>query len=270
MFISYQVNACLPLFQWAGIIQRGAIKSFYSDSTLSDVDVQHLIDFCFPTKEPISGPISYVFRFKPNNSDVFLNIFCLLDQTSFQLTDLETNEQCCICIASSFYHFEVFDEILKIIRSLLLRSFSSAQNFIQALHDKPSSLISHCPCLSSLLQSSNSFLKSSNDCALKALNSIEVLDSHLIAHIIMSLIADTSIIVISSDIGKLSRFCYSICAALYPLSWHHLFRQLSPSALQLLLCTFSITSHKIHVSRLCINSISLTKSKISISDFHSF
>lgn len=222
MFKFYKGPSSGPLFLWAGIIQKKTSKIFFANNKINQNDINHLTDFCFPSKDPISGPISFVFRFKPNNSNEFLNFFCLLDQTSFQLTDLDTNEQCCICIASLFYHFDVFDESLKIIRSLLLRSFNSAQSYIKTFHDKPNSIISNCPCLQNLIKSNN------NSFIPKIIQPIEILDSTLIGHIIMALLTDTSVIILSSNIGHLSQFCYSLSAALYPLIWHHLFIPIVP------------------------------------------
>jgi len=212
------------LFQWAGIVQQSTIKKLFSLDEFSPQDLSGLVDFCFPTEDPISGPLSFVFRYRIGSSDCFVNSFCLLDQTSFQLKDLDTNQQCCICLLSPFYHFDVYDDILKIIRSLLLMNIASAESFLKVLYNSPQS-ISSIPSLSKLFTSNTPY-----DVMSSTISSycFSFFDPQMIAQIVLAVISDTSIIAISSDLSIVSQFCYSLLALIYPLKWYLIFTPILP------------------------------------------
>ena len=211
------------LFKWVGIVQKTGIKTLLAKDEFENYNLNPLIPFCFPTEEPISGPLTYVFRFR-STSEIFYNVFCLLDQTSFQLKDLDTNLQCCICIITEYYHFAEFDEALKIIRSLLLHSVSSAQHFIETLYENPSSL-SGMISMQKLVSGSISKEKHLEQMIQPLLNKFS---SEQIGEIILALLCDTPFIVISSDLSILTQFCYSLFAIIYPLEWRHIFAPVLP------------------------------------------
>lgn len=226
------------LFRWCGVIQSSVIKPLYSKCDFTQNDINSLVQFCFPIGQPISGPLFFIFRFRPSNGK-FYNVFCLLDQTSFNLKDMDMNQQSVICIITEFYHAEVYEEILKAVRSLLLHSISTTERFLKAIINSPES-ITNIPCLTELYRyhsitdydnlDFNYRNYVSNDLFLKPIVklAVDLLPSAKIGRVIIALLTDTPIIVISSDLSKLSRFCYSIIGLIYPLSWHHIFAPVLP------------------------------------------
>lgn len=211
------------LFEWVGIVQHTAVKSLYKSASFTDLDRKNLIPYCYPTDEPMSGPLSYVFRFKASDGN-FYNAFCLLDQTSFQLRDLDTNQQCCICMITQYYHFRVFEDILKVIRSLLLHSLSAVDHFLDALRKQPSS-ITTIPSLTAFFGATITREAHLKDVSQTALSCVPI---HSIGLLMTALMTDTSVIVVSSDLSQLSQFCYSLVALISPLQWHHLFMPVLP------------------------------------------
>ena len=211
------------LLRWAGVIQKTAIKSLFSKDDFENFNLNQLIPFCFPTEQPISGPLTYVFRFTTSNK--FYNVFCLLDQTSFQLRDLDTNQQCCICIISEYYHFDLYDEALKIARSLLLHSVQSAEHFFETLYSNPASLTG--------MQTMPKILNPSSNHEQFIAQMIQPLSNNFspeqIGEIILALLCDTPFIVTSSDLSLLTQFCYSLFALVDPLEWRHIFAPVLPS-----------------------------------------
>lgn len=234
------------LFRWCGVIQSNVIKSLYSNCEFAPNDIKSLIQFCFPTDQQISGPLYFVFRFRSSKGQ-FYNAFALLDQTSFQLKDMDTNQQSVICLISEFYHPKVFEEILKAVRSLLLHSIQTTERFLKAAVENLDS--STIPSLSKLYyyhnfnhfdtlsnpKEQNEQLKKyksylSNDLFITSIVKLplQLLSPVKIGRIIVALLTDTPIIVISSDLSKLSTFCFSIVALIYPLAWHHIFAPVLP------------------------------------------
>ncbi|OHT00536.1 hypothetical protein TRFO_07847 [Tritrichomonas foetus] len=211
------------LFRWCGVIQQSVIKPLYSKGEFTQNDIKSLIQFCFPIDQPISGPLFFVFRFRPSNGN-FYNVFCLLDQTSFQLKDMDTNQQCVICIITEYFHANVFEEILKAIRSLLLHSISTTERFLEAIIKSPTS-INTVPYLSDLYT-----YNITADTNLKSIVKVafDFMNPQQIGRLVIALLTDTPIIVISSDLSKLSSFCYALIGLIYPLTWHHIFAPVLP------------------------------------------
>jgi hypothetical protein len=209
-------GAAEKLFHWAGIIQRTAVKPLCQSSHFTESDVRSLIPFCFPTAEPMSGPLFYVFRFKPSDGH-FYNVFCLLDQTSFAVRDLETSQSCCLCLISSLSHFSIFEEILRAVRSLLLQSAASSIRFLETIRRSPAQVptIRAAPPPAAQLSALVAF-------ATASLSSVQL------GRLVIGLLTDTPIIVISSDLSRLSRFCYALVALISPLEWRHLFAPVLP------------------------------------------
>lgn len=213
------------LFEWAGIIQKDVTKPLFKSNAFSEADLKYLRHFCYPTEEPISGPLSYVFRFR-SSKDVFYNVFCLLDQTSFQLRDLDTNQQCCICMITQYCHFDVFEDILKVIRSLLLHSVASVEHFLETLSKNPQSI--------STISSLNALIYNpiTRDAHIKEMThmALSLIPVSKLGRLIIALLTDTPVVIISSDLSKFSKFCYSFTSLIHPLEWHHLFLPILPSS----------------------------------------
>ena len=226
------------LFRWCGVIQSSVIKPLYSKCDFTSNDINSLVQFCFPIGQPISGPLFFVFRF-PTSKVKFNNFFFNNYQTSFKLKYMDMNQQSVICLITEFYHADVYEEILKAVRSLLLHSIPTTERFLKAIINSPES-INNIPCLTELFQYHNMTnynaydleyrSYSSNDLFLKQIVklAVELLPSAKIGRLIVALLTDTPIIVISSDLSKLSRFCYSLIGLIYPLSWHHIFAPVLP------------------------------------------
>jgi hypothetical protein len=211
-------------FHWIGIVQRGTVKTLIQISPFSETDLRSVAQFCYPTLDPISGPLSYVFRFKSSDGN-FYNGFCLLDQTSFQLRDLDTNQQCCICIISQYYHFTVFEDILKVLRSLLLHGLVSAKHFLEVLKNSPQSLTS-IPSLSALFAGGIPYERHLRPLVQTAL---DILPMPEVARLVIALLTDTPVIVVSTNLSLLTTFCYSLAGLIAPLQWFHLFAPVLPS-----------------------------------------
>lgn len=214
------------IFKWVGVVQRKIIKPLFSKGFFTSSDLKLLIQFCYPLDEPLAGPLSYVFRYKPSDGE-FYNVFCLLDQTSYQFTDLDVNQQCCICIITSYYHFDIYEDLLKIIRSLLLNSITSVENFLSTLYSSPQNI--------GAVSSLNKYRSSlpSNDSILTNItkDALSIMSVQALGRVVVGMLTDTPIIVVSSDLSKLSRFCYAILALIYPLEWHLLFAPILPLSL---------------------------------------
>jgi hypothetical protein len=214
------------LVRWVGIVQRTTIKTLFQMSPFSDPDLRTIIQFCYPTSDPVSGPISYVFRFKSITGDSY-NGFCLLDQTSFHLRDFVTNEQSCICLISQSYHFLVFEDILKVLRSLLLHGVPSCKHFLEILSKSPQS-VTNIPSLVSLVSIP---LPNPTESHLATLSQFAVRSFSLpiISRLVLALLTDTPIIIVSSNLSILSQFSYSLLGLIAPLNWFHLFTPILPS-----------------------------------------
>ena len=211
------------IFRWVGVIQPSVIKPLYSKGEFTSNDIKSLIQFCFPLNKPISGPLFFVFRFRPSNG-FFYNVFCLLDQTSFQLKDMDSNQQCVICIITEFFHASVFEDILKSVRSLLLHSISTTEKFLETIIKSPGS-INNVPGLTDLYN-----YNVPNDTNLRPIVKVafDIMPPQKIGRLVVALLTDTPIIVISSDLSKLSRFCYALIGLIFPMTWHHIFAPVLP------------------------------------------
>jgi hypothetical protein len=237
------------LFHWAGIVQRTKVKTLSPASPLPESDLRSLIQFCFPTPEPMSGPLFFVFRSKFSNRK-FYNVFCLLDQTSYQLRDLDSKEQCCLCVVSPFYHFAVFGEILKAVRSLLLTGPANAQRFLDVLRRSPRQ-ITTVPELSELYSPASSY-----DCELAKVSadSPAQLRPCQLGRLVIGLLTDSPMIVVSSNLSVMSTFCYSLVSLIAPLEWHHMFAPVLPaSCLESVQCP---TPYIVGIHRLLLPQIS--------------
>jgi hypothetical protein len=214
-----------PLFEWSGIVQRTHVKPLSESSPLSNADLRGLIQFCFPTPEPMSGPLFFVFRLKLSGHG-FSNVFCLLDQTSFQLRDLDVNQQCCLCLISPFYHFAVFSALLKAVRSLLFTGFAAAQRFLEMLRSSPRQ-VTAVPELAALYSAA-----SSRDAELARVSAGALLRLPVAAlgRLLIGLLTDTPIIIVSSCLSVLSTFAYGLVGLLAPLEWPHLFAPVLPAS----------------------------------------
>lgn len=210
-----------PLFKWAGIVQKAVIKTLFSENDFSGVKLNSLIQFCFPTENPISGPLSFVFRFRTDDES-FYNAFCLLDQTSYQLKEFDSNQQCCIIIISQYYHFDVFDEALKIARSLLLNSIPATQHFFETLFSNPMIITS----MNSVQYLWTTPLSSYFNQLINPL--ISKFDPITVGSIIFDILSDAPFLVVSSDLTELSQFCYALYSIVSPLKWYHIFAPILP------------------------------------------
>ncbi|OHS97123.1 hypothetical protein TRFO_36736 [Tritrichomonas foetus] len=218
-----------PLFIYAGVVQPSIVKTLYTSGILKDKDIQNLIDFCYPLSKMDPGPYTYINRFKSSNG-IFYNVFCLRDQTSFIInhnnkapsknqqntnnieSNLNLNEHCSLCIVSEYNEYLAFEEILKMTRNLLLNKVEAAEmylrNIIHENYYRSNEKIWNC-----LQQTS----KVSDNIPLK-----------IIGLLITALISDTSCIVVSSNLEKLSKFCYELQFLICPLKWHHIFVPILP------------------------------------------
>jgi hypothetical protein len=190
------------------------------NSPLSTLDRRSLIQFCFPTSEPISGPLFFVFRFKLSDSK-FYNAFCLLDQTSLPLRDLSANQPSCLCFISSFYHITIFCQLLKAVQSLLLTGISEAARFLEFIRSSPRPLVS-VPELAALTTSPVTELSHISA------NATSRLPRRDLGRLIVGLLTDTPIIIVASNLSVLSTFSYGLLALINPLEWHHLFAPVLP------------------------------------------
>lgn len=204
------------LYVWGGVIQSNMVKTLYSNGDMFPDDIRMLPDYSFAFLEPISAPNTFVFRFKSTNG-FYYNAFCLLDQTSFQLKQMVPNQQCVICIISFYFHFEAFEEILTLLRSILLRNVSHASKFLETYLYNISSITSI-----------ESKLTSSPHQLYFVFSKISPIN---LAQILVAILCDISIIIVSSDLNLLSRFCFALLSSIRPLEWKLLFIPILPSSL---------------------------------------
>jgi hypothetical protein len=141
------------------------------------------------------------------------------------LRDLDSKEQCCLCIVSPFYHFTVFGEILKAVRSILLSGIANAQRFLDVLRKSPRQ-ITTVPELTALYSPSSSY---DGELARVSADAISRLPPATIGRLLIGLLTDTPMIVVSSNLSILSTFCYSLISLISPLEWHHLFAPVLPA-----------------------------------------
>lgn len=208
------------LFKWAGVIQRDNISTLFSDGELSKETINNLNHFCFPTDSQIPNATSFVFRFMATN-EKFYNAFCFADH------DMSQDNQQVLCFISNYYHFDVFDEALKITRNLLTNNLPSAVQFLHLLHEEPET-ITYMSSLKTIWGRGKIDEIYNNQ---KLLPIIKRFDSTTIATLIYYLLLDTPIIVTSSDLSELSQFCYSLTSIIYPLKWHHIFVPVLPNSI---------------------------------------
>lgn len=214
------------LFKWVGVVQKCGIKTLFSDGEIPSNTLNNLIHFCYPTENPIAGPITFTFRFM-STDEKFYNAFCLLDQSFVQIKELDSNQQTVICFISSYYHVDVFEEALKIVRNLLLNNLPSAIQFIHTLYEDPDS-ITFMKSLKTLWKSSRSDEIYNNQVLYPI---VKKFDATTIAYLVFHLLLDTPIIATSSDLNELSQFCYSLTSIIHPLKWHHIFVPVLPKSI---------------------------------------
>lgn len=112
-------------------------------------------------------------------------------------------------------------------RSLLLSSVKSTEKFLETLFKSPYNVQG--------LTNLNKYLSVPplKDKMLTEIikDSSILLTNDELARIIIGIMTDTSIIVVSSDLSKLSRFSYSLLAIISPLQWNLMFAPILPLAL---------------------------------------
>lgn len=127
---------------------------------------------------------------------------------------------------TEYCHFNVFEDILKVIRSLLLHSVASVEHFLETLSKNPRS-ISTISSLNALIYNPMPRDAHIKEMAQLALSLIPV---SKLGRLIIALLTDTPVVIISSDLSKFSKFCYSFTSLIHPLEWHHLFLPILPSS----------------------------------------
>ena len=213
------------LFKWVGIVQRNSVNVLFTTDEFKESNMNKLIPFCFPTKEAPTTQSAFAFRFMACQ-DTFYNAFCLLDETNYKFKDFQTTSPLCICIVTESFDFEIYEEILKSARSLLSQGISEISKFFKKLYSNTSSIAYiNTKLMKAARMVHEKFIMNNTKCITSAFS------KETVAELIFSLICETPIIVVSSDLGKMSRFCYALYSLIYPLKWHHLFVPILPNSL---------------------------------------
>jgi hypothetical protein len=208
MSLRFLHSAVQNLLQWIGLIQNDNIITLTNPGSLSNSSLRNLTAFSMPSNPPISLPLSYTFRLKTSH-ETYSNVFCLLDHIFIHLPNLDPTLPSSLCIISEFYHSTAYTDILQSLRSLFLRGLTSVEYFINQLCSSPTSIPIPLPPYPKDPFSSFS--------------------ASQISRLLIGLLTDTSIIILGSDPGQVSTFCYSLISFIFPLQWEHLFAPMLPS-----------------------------------------
>jgi hypothetical protein len=217
---------CPDLFQWIGILQKNNVKTLAQLISLTSTDLENVIEFCYPTLDPLAGPLFYMVRLRISDGN-FYNVFCLLDQTPYRFPGVVPTEQSCICILSRYCHPQVFADCLRGLRSLLMRSAASAQKFVDCLISAPFSMPA-IPSLTPVL--SGQYTNAQHSKRLSELTAT-TFPTDLLARLLLAILTDTSIILASSHLSRLTDFSLGLLSLLFPFRWEHMFAPILPASL---------------------------------------